>query len=82
METITYTTVRKSLAQTMENVCEDHEPIVITKRESEPVVLLSLEDYKALQETVYLIRSPKNAERLTQAIREIEEGKAIERDLL
>ncbi len=82
MEAMTYTTVRKSLAKTMEKACEDHNPIIITRRAESPVVLLSLEDYQSLEETAYLLRRSKNAVRLTEAIEEIEAGKAKERKLL
>ncbi|MCP5103397.1 MAG: type II toxin-antitoxin system prevent-host-death family antitoxin [bacterium] len=81
METISYTMVRKSLAQTMEKVCDDHVPVIITRQTSNPVVMLSLEDYQALEETAYLLRSSKNAARLAEAIEEIEAGKAQERTL-
>ena len=82
METVTYTDARKNLAKTMEKVCDDHVPVVITRQKAEPVVLLSLEDYHSLEETAYLLRSSKNAARLAQAIAEIEAGKANERQLL
>ncbi|MCK4761125.1 MAG: type II toxin-antitoxin system prevent-host-death family antitoxin [Candidatus Aminicenantes bacterium] len=82
METISYTTARKTLAKTMERVCHDHSPVMITRQTAEPVVLLSLDDYHALEETAYLMHSSKNAARLTQAIEEIEAGSAKERKLL
>ena len=82
METVTYTESRKNLVKTMEKVCDDHAPVVITRQKADPVVLLSLEDYHSLEETAYLLRSPKNAMRLVQSIEEIEAGKAKERQLL
>jgi antitoxin YefM len=82
METVTYTDARKNLAKTMEKVCDDHAPVVITRQKADPVVLLSLEDYHSLEETAYLLRSSKNAARLVQSIEEIEAGKAKERQLL
>lgn len=82
METITYTEARKNLAKTMEKVCYDHTPVIITRQKADHVVLLSLADYHSLEETAYLLRSPKNAARLVQAIEEIEAGKAKERQLL
>lgn len=82
METVTYTEARKNLAKTMEKVCDDHAPVVITRQKADPVVLLSLEDYHSLEETAYLLRSSKNAARLVQSIEEIEAGKAKERQLL
>ena len=56
----------------MQKVCEDHSPIVITRSQAEPVVMLSLADYEALQETNYLLSSATNASRLNQAMDEIE----------
>lgn len=59
MQTMSYSAARKELAKTMDMVCEDHLPVVITRQAAEPVVLLSLDDYHALEETSYLLRSPK-----------------------
>jgi len=61
MHTITYTEVRSRLSETMTQVCEDHHPIIITKKSDMAVVMMSLSDYEALEETSYLLRSPKNA---------------------
>ena len=52
----------------------DHDPVMITKRPDKAVVMMSLEDYEALQETAYLLRSPKNARRLLESIHELEHG--------
>jgi len=82
MDTISYSTVRESLARTMEKVCVNHAPVIITRRRAEPVVLLSLDDYQSLEETAYLLRSPKNAARLVKAVEEIEAGNAQEKKLL
>ncbi|MGH7963870.1 MAG: YoeB-YefM toxin-antitoxin system antitoxin YefM [Candidatus Binatia bacterium] len=81
MDTITYSHARSTLAQTMEKVCDDHAPIIITRKNQRSVVLLSLEDYQALEETAYLLRSPKNARRLLESIAELESGSGIEREL-
>lgn len=80
MNTITYTAARSNLAQTMKDVCADHEPVIITRKD-EAVVMLSLEDYKSLEETVYLLRSPKSAKRLLESVAELEGGKGLEREL-
>jgi len=82
MDTMSYTTARSNLAKTMEKVCEDHAPVIITRKGESPVVMISLEDYHSMEETVYLLRSPKNAARLLDAINELEAGKGQERDLL
>jgi antitoxin YefM len=72
MNSISYTYARAHLAKTMQKVCEDHSAITITRSQAEPVVMLSLADYEALQETNYLLKSPKNATRLNESIDEIE----------
>ncbi len=81
MDAITYTTARAKLAETMDRVCDDHEAIIITRNGEQAVVMMSLDDYKALEETSYLLRSPKNARRLLEAISELEEGRGNERTL-
>lgn len=82
MESISYTAARSNLAKTMEQVCEDHAPIAITRKGEGAVVMMSMEDYQALEETAYLLRSPKNARRLIGAIVELESGKGSEQELL
>lgn len=82
MNAITYTRARQNLAKTINDVCNDHEPVIITNNRSEPVVMISLEDFKAMEETTYLLRSPKNAKRLIEAINELENGKGIEKELI
>ena len=82
MEAITYTTARQNLAKTMEKVCDDHSPVIITRKSSSSVVLMSLEDYESLEETAHLLRSPKNSRRLLESIVQLEEGKGSERDLI
>lgn len=81
MKAITYTEAREKLASTIKSVCEDHAPVIVTKRRDTAVVIMSLEDYESLVETSYLLRSPKNAIRLFESIKELEEGKGKERAL-
>ncbi|MFM8458166.1 MAG: type II toxin-antitoxin system Phd/YefM family antitoxin [Chthoniobacterales bacterium] len=64
MNAITYTAARENLASTMDRVCLDHDPVIITRNRDQAVVMLSLDDYESLQETAYLLRSPANARRL------------------
>ena len=82
MNAISYSTARAQLAGTMNQVCEDHEPVVITRRGEPAVVMLSLEDYKALEETSYLLRSPENAQRLMRSIASLNSGQGEEHTLL
>ncbi|MBY5268302.1 type II toxin-antitoxin system Phd/YefM family antitoxin [Spiribacter salinus] len=82
MDAISYTAARSNLAKTMEQVCEDHSPLIITRSKAESVVMMSLADYEALQETAYLLRAPKNAQRLLEAVAELEQGDGQEKALI
>ena len=82
MDAIAYTTARANLASTMEQVCDDHAPVIITRKGAGSVVMISLEDYQALEETAYLLRSPKNARRLLDSIAEMASGGGTERRLI
>ena len=82
MDAITYTEARENLAQTIRRVCRNHDPVIITRKREDSVVMMSLEDYDSLTETAYLLKSPKNARRLLAAIAELEEGKGQERTLV
>ena len=82
MDAKSYSAIRKDLAKTMEKVCNDHSPIIITRKNASAVVMMSLEDYNAIEETAYLLRSPANAERLRQSIKQAEAGKTLRHDLI
>ena len=81
MDAITYTHARANFAQTIDSVCDDHAPVIITKKNDRAVIMLSLEDYQALEETAYLLRSPKNARRLLASINELDTGGGNEQEL-
>lgn len=82
MDSISYTAARSNLAKTMKQVCDDHAPIAITRKGQGTVVLMSMDDYQALEETAYLLRSPKNTRRLLEAMAELESGEGKEREML
>jgi antitoxin YefM len=81
MDAISYSSARANLASTMDRVCEDHEALIITRNGQQSVVMLSLEDFTALEETAYLLRSPANAKRLMGAIEQLNAGAGTEREL-
>lgn len=81
MTAITYTAARENLASTMDRVCSDHSPVIITRNRDQAVVMLSLEDYESLQETAYLLRSPTNAKRLIESMESLGAGKGIRKKI-
>ncbi len=81
MDAISYSAARANLASTMNRVCEDHAPMIITRGGERSVVMLSLEDYQALEETAYLLRNPANARRLLSSVAQLTAGKGHKRKL-
>jgi antitoxin YefM len=81
MDAITYSAARANLASTMDRVCNDHEPLIITRNGEQSVVMLSLEDFQAMEETAYLLRNPANAKRLISAMAQLSAGQGVEREL-
>jgi antitoxin YefM len=81
MHAISYTAVRANLAVTMDRVCADHAPVIITRNGQPSVVMLSLEDYEAISETAYLMRSPLNAQRLLEAVQALDKGEGIAHEI-
>lgn len=75
MDAISYSSARKELVKTMERVCDDHEPVIITRRNARPVVMMSLDDFNSIAETAYLLRTPANAENLRKSIKQYFSGK-------
>ena len=82
MHAISYTALRNHLANMLDKVNDDHTPMLITRQNGKPAVLMSLEDFQSYEATAYLMASPKNAARLNHAIAEIEAGPAVHKELL
>ena len=81
MDVITYTAARSRLTKLLEQVNDDGVPVLITRQRGKPAVLMSLDEYAALDETAHLLRSPKNAARLNSALRALDAGKGVRRKL-
>jgi antitoxin YefM len=81
LDAITYSAARANLANTIDRVCNDHEALIITRNGAQSVVMLSLDDYKALEETAYLLRNPANANRLVSAVTQLNSGKGVQGNL-
>jgi len=82
MDALTYTHTRQHLAEVMRKVNEDRAPVIVTTQRGEPVVIMSLADYNALEETAYLTRSPENARRLAESLERFRQGEATPRELI
>ncbi len=82
MDTISYTDFRSKLASILDKVNQDHIPMLITRRNGEPAVVMSLKDFQSYDETAYLMASPKNAKRLNDAISEIENDEVEKHELI
>ena len=82
MQAISYSEARHDLKNFMDDACSNHEPILITRRKGESVVLVSLEDYESMMESEYLLSSPANASRLLRSLKEAQSGKRTSMDAL
>ncbi|MCG7310885.1 type II toxin-antitoxin system Phd/YefM family antitoxin [Brachybacterium sp. ACRRE] len=82
MKTMSYTESRARYAEVLDGVVDDREEVVITRAGHDPVVILSLEDYESLRETAYLMRSPRNARRLLDAMERLESGAGSAHELI
>ena len=81
MDSMSFSDTRANLKAVMDRVVADKAPVAITRQKAEGVVMVSQSEWNAIEETLYLLRSPKNAERLIDAIRDLEAGTGEEREL-
>lgn len=77
-----YTEARQNLKSLMDSVIEDRAPVIITRATGGPVVMLAKTEYDATMETLHLLRSPRNAERLRDAIAGVEVGNVVHADVV
>lgn len=82
MNILTYTDARNGLAGVMDKVVQDREATVITRTGRESVVMVALDEWDAIQATLHLLSSPRNADRLQSAIAELDAGGGVERELI
>jgi antitoxin YefM len=75
MNILTFSEARACLKHAMDDVCRDHEPTLITRRHGEHVVIMSLDDFNSIQETLHLLGSPANAKRLSESVAQFNAGK-------
>lgn len=82
MDVVSYTDARANLKAVMDRVVNDRTHVVVTRQKAAPVVMVSLDDWNAMEETLHLLSSKKNAERLRESIAQLEAGKGVERELI
>lgn len=82
MEVTTYSNFRQNLKSHLDEVVNDQKALYVTRANGEDVVVLSKSDYEGLQETYYLMSSPKNAERLLEVLDQADKGLGVKRDLI
>lgn len=78
---VSYTELRQHLARFMDEVCDSGAPLVITRQNARPVVMLSLEEFESIEETLHLLRNHANAARLLRSIEDADAGRLVEHDI-
>lgn len=82
MRHVTFTDLRNNLASHLDKVEDDREPLLVVRRNHDPVVMVTLSDWEGLKETLYLLGNPANAERLLSSVAEADAGKLTEHELI
>ncbi|AXY03696.1 type II toxin-antitoxin system prevent-host-death family antitoxin (plasmid) [Vibrio alfacsensis] len=82
MRIVSFTEARNSLKAVLDGVVNDADTTIITRRDSEDAVVMSLDYYNSLMETVHLLRSPENADHLKRSIAQYRAGQVTSRDLI
>jgi antitoxin YefM len=82
MAHVSYSELRNKLASYMDEVCDSHAPLLVTRQNARSVVIMSEQDYDGLMETVHLLKSPANAVRLLRSIKEADRGKLKKREIV
>lgn len=82
MKVVTYSDLRKNLANVLDGVIDDHSPVLVTRQNNQTAVLISLEDFNAYEETAYLMSSPANAAHLMKSIAQAKSGKISQHKLI
>ncbi len=82
MDVVTYSEARANLKEVMDRVVADKTEVIVTRQKAEAVVMVSLAEWNSISETLHLLSSPRNAERLRESIRQMDAGKGVEHDLI
>lgn len=82
MVVVSFTDARKHLKSILDRVTEDRDATVITRRDSDDAVVMSLDTYNSMMETMYLLRSPANARHIEESLAQFEQGQTVEGELV
>ena len=82
MEAVLYSEARNNLRKIIDDVCENYDEYLIVTKDKKRAVIMSYEEFSALQETLYLLTSKKNRERLLHSIEEVEKNRFIKKDIV
>ena len=82
MQAVSYSEVRKNLKSYLDKVYSDHDPLIITRKNSENLVLVSLDDYNSITETHYLLSNENNSKRLLSSLKKSRSNKGFEKELI
>ena len=82
MDAVSYSDLRQNLKTYMDRVFHDHEPLIITRKNDENLVLISIDEYNSLMETNYLLSSDANVKHLSESISQYEQGKVEKKELI
>ncbi len=82
MQVVSYSEIRKNLKKYLDHVFFNHDPLIITRKNNENLVVLSIEDFNSLNETNYLLSSRKNADRLISSLKSLRNNQGIEKELV
>jgi len=82
MQTLNFSHTRQNLASTLDDVVDNAMPVIVTRQNKESVVIISMKDYRAMEETAYLMQSNVNAKRLNRAINQLEDGLGKTKELI
>ncbi|WP_421871624.1 type II toxin-antitoxin system Phd/YefM family antitoxin [Marinoscillum sp.] len=82
MEITSYSNFRQHLKSFLSKVISSRDTLYVTQQNGEDVVVMSKSDYEGMQETLFLLSSPKNAQRLKESLEEYQQGGGTPRELL
>jgi len=82
MDAVNYSDLRQNLKKYLDSVFNDHEPLIVTRKNNENVIILSIDDFNALKETQYLLSTKNNADHLQKSINQLRSGQGLTKELI